>query len=521
MLFLVLGSTYFDQALTRLGHRIVRPEYGQSDPDLADILARMDTTPDALLLVDDLGRRVFPKGLRTLEAPRVYYAVDGPINAYWQRHFSALFDVVMVDQKNSAQNLNAMIPAQAVWLPVAVDTSMYQGPPETKTHDIAFVGVLSEQVRPKRSRIVEMLSHRYNVITAGGRRQAWVSAREAAVLYRRSRLVLNENLFDGVTTRMFETMAAGSMLLTEDGNNGLADLFDIGTDLDVFTAGDLFDKVDHYLARDDERERITRQGHEMVLARHDIMNRTASLLEHIARARPDIGLNGAAHDREKGKTLFLTGLRWPAHQGWERVLRAERLLMKAVHHNEGDPESLFFLGIVARIKGSRAAALNRLNQAADAGCIRAGLALGYLDLETGNTSAARKRLSQASRSMGIEFPHRFEPGGKLSPDQHVALARVLQARGHDINPGFSRFGLDIAMYNAIEHYQAVLEINPNHRQALISIGRILAQQRAHTEAYPFLARAAELGPKDKTLAAEALQQAQQGYIRLDHERKVA
>jgi hypothetical protein len=99
MLFLVLGSTYFDQALTRLGHRIVRPEYGQSDPDLADILARMDTTPDALLLVDDLGRRVFPKGLRTLEAPRVYYAVDGPINAYWQRHFSALFDVVMVDQK--------------------------------------------------------------------------------------------------------------------------------------------------------------------------------------------------------------------------------------------------------------------------------------------------------------------------------------------------------------------------------------------------------------------------------------
>ena len=191
MLLLVLGSTYFDRALTKLGHRLVRPEYGQSDPDLNEIMARMDTAPDALILVDDLGRRVFPKGLGIANVPRVYYAVDGPINSYWQRHFSTLFDMVLVDQKQSAHRLNEVIPARAEWLPVAVDMSLYQGPPEPKTHDIAFVGVLNEQVRPKRSRIVEMLSRRYDVITAGGRRQAWVSPQEAAVLYRQSRLVLN------------------------------------------------------------------------------------------------------------------------------------------------------------------------------------------------------------------------------------------------------------------------------------------------------------------------------------------
>lgn len=521
MLFLVLGSTYFDKALTRLGHRIVRPEYGQSDPDLADILARMDSRPDVFLLVDDLGRRVFPKGLRLLDAPTVYYAVDGPINAYWQRHFSSLFDLVFVDQKDSAQKLNQTIPAQAVWLPVAVDTSIYQGPPEPQTHDIAFVGVLNEQVRPKRSRIVEMLSRRYNMITAGGRRQAWVSPQEAAVLYRQSRLVLNENLFDGVTTRMFEAMASGSMLLTESGDNGLNELLEIGADLDVFTPDNLFDQVDFYLARSEQRERVAKQGRDTVLARHDILNRTASLLEHVAKAKPGLGLRNADYDREKGKALFWTGLRWPAHQGWERLLRSERLLMKAGHNRSGDPESLFFLGMIALIKGSKAAAQTRLNQAADAGCLRARLALGYADLEDGRNSDAHAHLTQATNIAGIEFPDRFGPNGKLSADQHVALARTLQARGHDINPGFSRFGLDMALYNAVEHLQAALEINPNHSTALLSMGRLLVEYRVHTEAYPFLARASALRPSDASLAAEALQSAQQGYIRQDRERKVA
>jgi tetratricopeptide (TPR) repeat protein len=123
--------------------------------------------------------------------------------------------------------------------------------------------------------------------------------------------------------------------------------------------------------------------------------------------------------------------------------------------------------------------------------------------------------------MGVEFPARFSSNGRLSPDQHVALARVLLTKGHDITPGFSRFGLDLALYNAIEHYQAALEINPNHPQALQAIGRILAGQNAHTEAYPFFARAAEIKSNDMSLAGEARREARQGYILPDHERKVA
>ena len=177
MNILLIGSNYFEKPLKQLGCRVMRAGgdvqadlggFG-GDLDLPAVLSACPVKPSALVLTDDLGRRVIPQGLEKTDILKVWYGVDGPINFFWHRHFAPLFDVVLADQKDCAENLDALAPAGAAWLPVAVDTDLYQGPPEEKIFDLVFVGVISEAVRPKRSRIINLLAEKYNLKTAGGR----------------------------------------------------------------------------------------------------------------------------------------------------------------------------------------------------------------------------------------------------------------------------------------------------------------------------------------------------------------
>ncbi|MDY6850669.1 MAG: glycosyltransferase, partial [Thermodesulfobacteriota bacterium] len=272
--FLLLGSNYFQKSLIRQGHGVIwagdHPDCDLCLPlsrlDLPHILAKLSFSPQAVILTDDLGRRVWPTGLEKTSALKVWYAVDGPINYFWQKHYAPLFDLVLADQKDCAERLGRLYSSKVHWLPVGVDTKIYAGPPEKKTHDLGFVGVVNGKVRPKRSRIINLLKHRYRLCASGGRRDEWVSPKEAALLYRRSRLVLNENLFDGVTTRIFEAMASGTMLLTEAGGNGLTDLFIPGEDLACYGPENLIELTDFYLADEEERERVAARGRDKVLA---------------------------------------------------------------------------------------------------------------------------------------------------------------------------------------------------------------------------------------------------------------
>ena len=162
MKLLSLGNEYFRSALIRAGVEVVQagPESGADlkiDPDqvdLAALLERVSPPPDVLLLTDDLGRRVLPWGLERCRLPKVYYAVDTPINFYWQRHLAGLFDLVVADQKDCALALSEQLSREVIWLPVAIDPALYQGPEEEEKNDFAFVGTLEPTIRPKRSGLV-------------------------------------------------------------------------------------------------------------------------------------------------------------------------------------------------------------------------------------------------------------------------------------------------------------------------------------------------------------------------------
>lgn len=97
---------------------------------------------------------------------------------------------------------------------------------------------------------------------------------ELLSLLQGSRIVLNITRSDfygaetGVNLRIFEALAAGCFLLT-DYCEEVTEIFKPGEQLDVFhSATELREKVEYYLARPHERERIARLGHAEFLAAH-------------------------------------------------------------------------------------------------------------------------------------------------------------------------------------------------------------------------------------------------------------
>lgn len=69
----------------------------------------------------------------------------------------------------------------------------------------------------------------------------------------------------GVNLRLFEALAAGCFLLTDECEEVL-ELFEVGVEIEVFkNATDLKQKVEYYLSHHEEREAIARLGHQKFL----------------------------------------------------------------------------------------------------------------------------------------------------------------------------------------------------------------------------------------------------------------
>ncbi|MDR2406393.1 MAG: hypothetical protein LBE27_08505, partial [Deltaproteobacteria bacterium] len=193
MLILCLGSEYFHETLHRMGHSVMIPDIKEGYP-IDTLFNNLRDRPDIILYTDDLGKHMWPDGLSNIfSIPKVYYAVDTPINFWWQKHFARLFDHVFTDQKPAAKDLSDM-GMSASWLPVGVDAKSYAPNPEEKEkkiYDFGFVGVVDPERRAKRSRLISTLSQRYTLKTAGNHSDGWIGPDESSSIYRQSKLALN------------------------------------------------------------------------------------------------------------------------------------------------------------------------------------------------------------------------------------------------------------------------------------------------------------------------------------------
>lgn len=503
-----------DVHLEATGTRVVGVDDRSSpEPDLGKVLRDW---PDAtaVIIVDNLGGRVFPTGLQRCRVPVVHYALDGPINMWWHRHYAYGCDLTLCDQKGPAEEL-AAAGHRALWLPVAVDPELYVGhSPVRPDYDLGFVGVINESVRPKRSRIVDFVSRKYRTKVAGGRREEWVSVEAAAAIYRRSKLVLNENLFPGVTTRTLEGMAAGRAVITEEGD-GLADKFEPGREVITFRADNLADRIERYLKDDRARDKIAKAGRERCLAEHSLRRRAAEMIGHIQSLGEPMRAAPALTARHLGRAYLLAALRWPRRFSKRLMTRARLNLNRVADAAEDRAAVRIDLATFALHLGDVAGAESYLKAAEAEGGLMAGIYLGLMLLGTNHTAEAKGLITAAARRLqGPSAPEMILAalGDDLpSARLYTAIGVACREAGRGVSPGFMRRGAPYTVWTAAEWFGAALKFDPEHVEALRNLGEALAEVGAHTEAHGFFDRALALAPADQPLTAAWRRAGRMGY----------
>jgi 2-polyprenyl-3-methyl-5-hydroxy-6-metoxy-1,4-benzoquinol methylase len=223
---------------------------------------------DWYLHIDDgLGYRL-PTDLR----PRAFWAIDTHVDFDACLAGAADCDIVFAAQRDGAARLRSAGIASTSWLPLACDPEIHRRYEVATSIDVCFVG----NVFPgPRAELLALLQRRFPNTFVGRR-----FFEEMALTYSASKVVFNRSVGADINMRVFEALACGALLVTNDlTENGQGELVQDGVHLATYRdPQELLDKVAWYLTHDSIRERIAAAGRAEVLAKHTYRHRMEELL---------------------------------------------------------------------------------------------------------------------------------------------------------------------------------------------------------------------------------------------------
>jgi hypothetical protein len=275
--------------LMELASRVTDHDLAVDATDLMGYLQSVKPgwTPDLFLFIETaLWYPLNMDDIRRFPCPTACYLID--TYARFEKHlrFAENFDFVFLVERSYVEKFRERGIQNVFWLPVACDPEIHGGRPAEKVHDISFIGSL-EGTTPRAQRRVELVE--------GLRRRFSLHyercfLEKMAAVFSQSRLIFNycyEEIADKLNMRVFEALASGSMLITNDGEDSAVRLlFEDGKHLAFYrTEEDLFAKVEYYLQHDEERERIAAEGKAEALRAHTYNHRAAALLEAVFKGQ--------------------------------------------------------------------------------------------------------------------------------------------------------------------------------------------------------------------------------------------
>lgn len=268
MLRIVYQGNFLKDGLEQLGYTIYPISFAR-DRDIDEQVEEICHDPD-FVLIQLWGDTNIPLHLSKSRHRLVAHCIDTPINTYWMSSLVSVFDDVFVDQKSSVTTM-AKEGVRSIWLPLAVSDSCFRHT-MSKKYDISFVGHFSRD-RMKRKNIVEMLKKYFNVNIVEG-----VDVHTMIDIFAQSKIVLNENLFSGLTLRVLQGLASGSLVFTESYGDGVNDFFQDGVHLVTYTPTNLIEKTAFLLDHSDQCSKIAATGQEACLKKHTSLCRAKELI---------------------------------------------------------------------------------------------------------------------------------------------------------------------------------------------------------------------------------------------------
>ncbi len=250
-----------------------------TDGDIGGVLNRLpsDWIPDVLLYIDT--GISFPLiNMSSLKCIKACYLIDSHIHFGVHLDFSRGFDIVFTAHKLAVDKFKDRGLENVYWIPPACDPDIHGRKTEEELHDIGFVGTLNPALNSERVCFFKELQKRFNTYYER------CFLERMAEVFSQSKIVFHKSVLDGLAMRVFEVLAAGSMLLADEAmGSGLTNLFQDREHIVIYrNKEELIELADHYLKNEDERRKIAVNGMKKVLEEHTYSHRAKNMIRIIS-----------------------------------------------------------------------------------------------------------------------------------------------------------------------------------------------------------------------------------------------
>ncbi len=248
-----------------------------ADMNIAEFISKTGTPVDYYL-----GAEIpLHRGIPDLACPTAMVIGD-----YWPGNHdriqtARLFDHVFVTSADGMRDFRAGGCKRVHFLPFAADLRFHRDFQLERIYDVGFVGFTNLKTQQGRGQALANLAARYkmNDFTQPA------FGEEVGRIYSQSKIVVNFPRNGGFNMRVFEAMASGALLITEDIGNGQNELFEAGKHLVLYRdQSEIPGLVDYYLTHEAERLAISRAGQKEVLEKHTYGHRMEFLIQVLTAA---------------------------------------------------------------------------------------------------------------------------------------------------------------------------------------------------------------------------------------------
>lgn len=266
-------GNFLREGLISNGHNIV--DISTATGQNINAALKSSNIPIDLVLLELYGNRVKLDGLAECEHKLAAWCIDSPINEFWLKDACRLFDYVFVDQKASVNDIKKH-GLNTTFLPLCAEASYFRNINADKFYDLTFIGTIDKH-RTKRANILNLIQKNFKVNIVNN-----VSFQSAQEILSHSRITLNENFFKGLTLRMFQGMAAGSLLFTEEDAITGNDYFNDGEQLVCYNPDNIIERLNNIISSYESYKNIVECGYNVCKEKHTSHARVQKMLESIS-----------------------------------------------------------------------------------------------------------------------------------------------------------------------------------------------------------------------------------------------